>query len=300
MLGNEAGLIDVGRSVPPVDSRSTLQAIHDWWRSNRDNEIRAYEARLYPDGVFPLKVVQTDTVDRPGWLSLFLIACTQTMGGIKDTQTREFLRLCVQRGWMEDLSRADADPGDWVRSWTDYVANQTDRIKYLHWVKQLVSVSVIARWLTEYVDALLAVDVFTEDFILSDIMNPRSSSAFSGGGPDAPPLAPLLGMGQCFLIRELIRSGVLHNPRAHRWCFVPVARTRDLVARLGGPCWESGDGRKWEYSGEVFKFLAEHLDDPTFDRGFDIPLMLVAEREDLWHQFLNEARPDDTDLNEED
>ncbi|MCO6436685.1 MAG: hypothetical protein J5J06_06310 [Phycisphaerae bacterium] len=293
LLGDGAGMAGVAGIAPPTNPTSVLRAIHDWWQAAGNGELEKYEARLYPDGVFPLQTTETDTLDRIGWLSMFLVACTQTSGRIQDTQSREFLRLCQRRGWLENLGRAETEPGEWVRSWIEYVSNQTDRIKYLHWAKQLVSLSVIAHWLTEYVEALRAIDAFSQDFRLDEIMNPRSSAAFSGGGPDAPPLEPLLGIGQCLLVRELVRHGMVRNPLSHRWCFVPQQRTRNLVARLGGPNWSPHDGRKWEFSADIFGFLSQHLDDATFNSAFDIPLMIVAERDDLWEQFLDEARPDD-------
>ncbi len=271
-----------------------LHRIHEWWCQNRGNLLQEYDEQLYPDGRFPIAVTSGGPIDRTGWLSLFLLACAQTMGRSQDTQRRDFLRLCLGRGWIEDLAHIRERSRDWLRCWREYVAGQIDRIMYFHWMKQLLGLSVIAYWLDEYVEALLALRRATGPLALEDVMNPRSSPMFSGGGPDAPPLAPILGIGQCFILRELIRKGVLDNQFAHRWCYVPHSRVRRLIERLNGPIWNEGDGERWRFSVNIHEFLNEQLgSDHTFCCDFDIPLTIIAERRNLWQHFLSEEPPDE-------
>lgn len=276
------------------DPGVVLRRIRAWWRQNRYNLLQEYDEQLYPDGRFPVHVTPGGPIDRTGWLSLLLLACAQTMGRSQVTQHRDFLRLCLDRGWIDDLAQIREHSRDWLRCWREYVAGQIDHITYFNWMKQLLGLSVIAYWLDEYVEALFALRRVKGPFALEDVMNPRSSPMFSGGGPDAPPLAPILGIGQCFILRELIRKGVLDNRFAHRWCYVPHSRVRRLIERLGGPVWNEGDGERWRFSVRIHEFLTEQLEsDHTFACDFDIPMTIIGERPDLWQLFLGEEPPDE-------
>ena len=212
------------------------------------------------------------------------------MGPFTDEQHRDFVRLCIAQGWMDRFAQIEHDRHAWLACWDQYIDGQIDRVRYFPWMKNLLGLSVIARFLPEYVDAFLAVDRMQGDFTLDHVTSPRTSAVFSGGGPDAPPLDQIVGVGQCFIMRELVRQGLIRNPAAHRWCFVPLRQVRELVARIGGPEW-SGVGHPWSFSAKIHEFLSEHLDDPSLKLGFDIPLRLLAERPDLWRAIVDERPP---------
>jgi hypothetical protein len=130
------------------------------------------------------------------------------------------------------------------------------------------------------------------------VTSPRSSAAFSGGGPDAPPIGAILGIGQCFLLRELVRHRIVTSPFAHRWCYLPHRRARDLIERVGGPSW-TGFEQLYVFSTEIHAFLSRHLDDPTFDQSFDIPLTIVADDNDLWEKLVDQDPPDEEHAEED-
>lgn len=122
----------LGGSVPPAptplpsisEPGVVLRRIHEWWCQNRSNLLQKYDEQLYPDGRFPVRATPDGTVDRTGWLSVFLLACAQSMGRSHDTQHRDFLRLCLGRGWIEDLAHIRERSRDWLRCWREYVAGQ--------------------------------------------------------------------------------------------------------------------------------------------------------------------------------
>lgn len=278
----------------PVDSATILHRIYEWWQANRDEQIRKYQKQIYADSEFPVRCDNDGNVDRVEWLSLFLLGCAQTMGPFQDVQHRDFLRLCLTRGWIKSMAQIRTQPTEWLRCWREYIDGQVERITYFQWMKLLPGLSIIANWLDEYVAALLAVNDLGRDFALDDVLNPRAASFFSGGGPDAPPLVPILGIGGCFLMRELVRNGVLENSYAHRWCYVPQARVRRIVERLNGPVLNESEGKRWRFSVQIHRFLREHLDScHTFCGDFDIPLAIVGGQPDLWEEFLGEAPPKD-------
>jgi sugar-specific transcriptional regulator TrmB len=46
-------------------------------------------------------------------------------------------------------------------------------------------------------------------------------------------------MGAWFIMRELVRKGVIENEHAHQHCYVPVKRVRTLIQRLNGTSLEN-------------------------------------------------------------
>lgn len=277
--------------APALHPQRVLQAIANWWRESAHEELPAYNARIYPDATFPIRAGLDGDLDRSGWLRLFLLGCTRSMGPFTDEQHRDFVRLCDTHGWIQRLAQIEHDRHGWLACWNQYIDGQIDRIRYFHWMKNLLGISVIARFLPEYVEAFLAVDRMSGDFGLDEVANPRASAVFSGGGPDAPPLGQIIGVGQCFIMRELARSGVIRNSAAHRWCFVPLRQVRQLIGRIGGPEW-SRTGPLWSFSAEIHAFLKQHLEDPSLTLGFDIPLLLVAERPELWRAIVDDQPPE--------
>src|SRR5262249_3280751 len=142
----------------------------------------------------------------------------------------------------------------------------------------------------DYIEAFLAVDRLRYPFALTQVTNTRASSVFQGGGVSAPPLSRVLGMGQCFVLRELVRRGVLANDYARPHCFVPVARVRRMLLQMG--CDElSQRQRPWEWSRTIHRFLVGHLGQAaaTFHGDFDIPLQVVAEDSGLQARFFTAA-----------
>jgi hypothetical protein len=95
-------------------------------------------------------------------------------------------------------------------------------------------------------------------------------------------LAPILGMGSCFVMRELVRLGHIKNPQTHCYCYEPAEKVRTLLGQLGCPVMETRDTSPGEMSKVIHQFLSENCADPTFKEGFDLPLL-------LW-------TPDDIDL----
>jgi hypothetical protein len=270
-----------------------LRRIHEWWEDRRVTELTTYERRLYPAGGLRFLTDATDEhalQRRKDWMSLFLIGLTHTMGRTVAEQHRGFLRRCEREGWLDMFALSDRDPGSWMR-WVDrFLDDQLDESRFLQWMKQFVGIYQLSRHLDEYIEAFLAVERLRHPFALTQVTNPRASTLFQGGGVSAPPLSRVLGMGQCFVLRELVRHGVLTNRHAHPHCFVPVARVRRMLLQMG--CDELAQRqRSWEWSRTIHRFLADHLGSATanFHGDFDIPLQVVAEDAGLQARFFRAA-----------
>ena len=85
-----------------------------------------------------------------------------------------------------------------------------------------------------------------------------------------PPLRPLLGVGTHFVLRELVRKGIVTNPAVHSFCFVPVRSVRETACEWGA-AFGTNDPHE-TLSRTVYDICAAHTDDPSFNRAFDIAL----------------------------
>ena len=279
--------------APNLNPRRILQGIHDWWITDGCDAIQEYGSRVYPGGRLLFLGDQSDEhaqQRRKNWMTLFVIALTHTMGRTFAEQHRNFLSLCENKGWLDTFCDPESASSEWIAIIDGYWRDKIDDSKYLQWMKQLVCIRPISRDLDGYTEVFLSVNRpdFHRRFVLTELTNTRASAQFQGGGVSAPPLSRMLGMGQCFVMRELFRHGVLSNPHAHPHCFVPVARVRQMLIDLGCSALAT-EQQPWEWSREIHGFLREHLgkEVATFGGAFDIPLQIVADNVDLQLRFFN-------------
>ena len=286
------------------DPGEILRRIHAWWTREGHQHIKNYEKRTFPNGGLRfLTDGQRDEQFRTDWVTLFLLGLNHTMGRTVAEQHREFLRKCEHDGTLRMIASSEREPGAWMGWINDFLDRQLEDAKFLQWMKQFVGVYQVSRHLDDYIAAFEAVDsdaFKSRSFGLTEITNLRESHQFRGSDFDAPPLSRVLGMGQCFVLRELVRKGVITNKHAHRHCYVPSKRVRDLLMSLG--CEGLGQSsRKWELSLHIHEFLVVHLGDEaaTFQHCFDIPFQIIAEDEGLQAKFLQQTiafKDDESDL----
>ncbi|MBM4092584.1 MAG: hypothetical protein FJ276_24675 [Planctomycetes bacterium] len=282
--------------VPPAAPASTasagdvLHAIHTWWLKEHSSQIRQYELRVYPNGGLPCLDDENQTLAfRKDWMTLFLVALMHTMGRTIAEQHRDFIAMCDAKGWLGTFAQSERDAQSWIAVIEQYWKDKLDDSKYLQWMKQFVCIYPVSQFLDGYIEVFLSVNRgdFQRPFSLTEVTNTRASSKFQGGGVSAPPLSRMMGMGQCFVLRELVRKRLIDNPHAHEHCFVPVARVRKLLVAIG--CDELlNKERPWEWSRTIHRFVVRHLggEAATFLGDFDIPLQLVADDEQLQAQFF--------------
>lgn len=223
-----------------------------------------------------------------------MLATLQTMGRTNPEQHRSFLKQCVQQGWMDVFVDPRRPADRWIGVLEDYLGAQTDDIRFYHWMRQFVSIYQIARWLPEYIRSFLEIDKFKERFDLDQVIRPAMNSDFSGGGPSAPSLTRALGIGACFVVRELVRTDVLRSEFAHDHAYVAVGRVRHVLARLGMTNLQ-GESASYRHSRQIRDFLLDHLglDKADFNRCFDLPFLTIAEDPKLQTRFLDCRLPPD-------
>ncbi|MCG3777273.1 MAG: hypothetical protein JW395_4151 [Nitrospira sp.] len=285
--------------TPTVDAGVALNRIHEWWRSVAKDRTERYERRVYLDGKAPPLSSNLDCLsDFPGrsnWLQLLLLGAMHTIGRTSPEQHRGFLRLCRDEGWIDIFAAPTVDAEAWMRVIEDYLNQQVDDSEFSHWMKQFVGIFQVSRWLNEYAELFVQADRLAQPVQLDAIISPRASSDFQGSGLDAPPLGRTLGIGACFVMRELFRAGALSNPTLHRHCYVPAKPVRRLLVALGSSL--EIDRAHYRQSEEIHKFLVEHLgpERATFGGSFDLPLLALSDDPDLQMEFLKFHLPEEID-----
>lgn len=292
---------------PPPPPDRALEGIWKWWNKEREPHLRKYEQRTFPDGglrYLNRANCSDDDLFRKDWVTLFLLGLTHTMGRAVAEQHRDFIRRREHDGTLRMIASSEREPSAWMGWIDDFLDRQLVDSKFLQWMKQFVGIYQVSRHLEDYIAAFESVDseyFKSRSFGLTDITNLRSSSQFSGSNFDAPPLARVLGMGQCFVLRELVRNKVLTNPQAFRHCYVPTQRVRDLLTYELGCEGLGQQSRKWELSEHIYEFLVDHLGNERswFHYCFDLPFQIIAEDEELQDRFFGKPlrfEDDDTDL----
>jgi hypothetical protein len=159
----------------------------------------------------------------------------------------------------------------------------------------------LSEWLDEYAAIFLQLDRQRTPVHLHQLLSPNANPHLTGTGIGAPPLGRTLGIGACFVLRELVRLRILSNRAVHEHCYVPSRAVRWFLHQLGCPGLEDDQARP-EMSRDVHRFLIGHLgaERAAFGRSFDIPLLLLAEDRELQSRVLTQvvAVPDDEDSDE--
>lgn len=282
-------------AIHAPDPEKVLRQISAWWIEERTEWLPSYEKRTFPNG--QLQLVTGDAQNgaepqRKDWTILFLLGLMHTMGRTQSEAHRGFLRECDRAGWLDMFATSQRDPKRWLGFIDNYLQDKVDETRFLQWMKQFVGIYQVSRYLDDYIEAFRAADRFPEPFPLTDITEPRASKQFQGGGVAPPPLSSLLGIGACFVVRELVRRNVVTNPLIFPHCYVPVKRVRALLTLLRCPDLDA-QSRRYELSPIIHHFLVEHLggERAIFQRDFDIPLQIVAETPELQYRFLQQGIP---------
>ena len=284
---------------PTLDARAVLPNIWEWWSAEGDALVAEYAATLYPSELIPSVSSEDpgdDLLARKSWLVLLVRGMLETIGRTKTDQHRGFLRLCNERGWLDQLAESERPSRAFLESVEAYIEDQRNitTIDYFHWLRQFLGLSTVACHLDVYSRAFLDIDRMDGNFPLDQVVRPRTNPHYRGTDMDAPPIDPALGIGVCYVVRELVRTGVLHkNPHVYKYCFVPVKGVRDVFTRLGCNDLHVQGREKWLGSELIFRFIQDHFDGDmekaAFRKGFDLPFYFISSRYDLQLSLLGDS-----------
>ena len=274
-----------GNGKQSINATKWLNNLYEWWEHNDTEIVENYNSEVYPSTkpfVLNKDYFPNDKQFRKNWISLFILGACETMGYYKRAAHRNFLNICEKKGWLDVFSNPEINADRWIEVLENYLDSQiSDEINYFHWFKQFVSIYQLARWLEDYVHLFVEIEKYKEKSIeIEQIISPRTSTIQQRGGIDAPPLTKILGIGNNFVLRELVRNSVIKQPLIHRHCYVPVKRVREILIKIGCKGLE-GEYNKIRKSSIIYNFLRKHLGEKkaTFNNAFDIPLLAVAEKQ---------------------
>lgn len=273
-----------------IQADEALSAILKWWQEKGAEEIRKFDRETYPGGGLPeLQEDHSGKINRSNWLILFVLGACHTFGLPRRWQHRGFIELCRSKGWWDTFSAEtpEARADQWMSVLDEYIDAQVDVSEYEMWMNRFPAIYRLARDLDAYAD--IFIDIGRNEGLanLDEITTTRANSKFQGGYYSTPPLKKTLGIGACFVVRELKRTGRITNKVATPHCYVPVARIRHLMDLMGCPGLDQSQAYT-EQSKIIHSFLCEHLGEreAEFQGAYDIPLQIFMERPALQLQLL--------------
>jgi hypothetical protein len=285
---------DIGVGQMPVDVTRTLEQLHQWWTTERVQRIERYEQHVYPGGKAPVDALLYEdeslfTGDRSAWLTLFLLGNFHTLGLVGHAQNRGFIEMCQQRHWWQNVfvkPDPHKNPDGWMRVLDEYIDAQTDQQPYEYWMQRFPAIYRLARYLDDYRDLMLGLPTWKwtdGECRLDQVTKPRVTPRLQGGGINAPPFHATLGAGACFVVRELLRLGIVtgeHLP--HACAYVPTKGIRDLFARWGYSEFASA-GSGAGLSTRIHQILSQHMskEGARFCGDYDIALQVMAYQSDV-------------------
>ncbi len=261
-----------------------LSKIYDWWQRDGRKHRSDYVDKLYPDEqlLAPISSEYGHTPrERTAWLVLLLRSALESVGRTKPGALSGFLTQIRDNGWLNWLQRANGTTTDMepvFENIVGYLNSQISEIKYLNLIPYYVTTSIVATWIDEYAYSILGINGHskTDEFHPLHFLNPRTNPGNRPGDSDAPPLSPVLGIGACFLLRELSRMGAIRNKMVYPYCFVPNKRVLNILEQCGVEV-NSTDTRL-DQSKDIYEQLCDKLgaEKATFDGSFDIPFQVLA------------------------
>jgi hypothetical protein len=280
---------------PQMDPEDAFTLVSDWWRRDEHKWVSAFEEKTYPTG-FPGSLPwpgddEWDAASQPNaqarWLLLFIHAALVPLGFNMIGRDYGFSRFLSSKGWLDVLTNVGNDPNALIAALDDYLGSYVQNTEYHFQMRQFVAFYAVAKNLESLLLSLRETDRSETFNNLRVALSPRANPVLTGTGIDAPPLAGMLGMGSCQLLRELYRLRRLQNPAGHRFAFTPIRKVRRLCYQLfgipeGPPSIESSE--------RIFIDLQAIADtlrrDVTFNRCFDLPLQFLAQYKDLRAEIL--------------
>ena len=285
-----AGVGEEEQEPELIDPEVALERIYQWWIQERGEHLERYCRETYPEGRLPvLEDHDLGSIDRSSWLLVLLLGGFHTMGRVRPGQHRIFIEGCQRRGWWSVFT--DPNPvehfEDWMGVLDQYIDQQVDQQEYEQWMMRFPIIYKLSRHLEDYAELLLGLGRYRSAFDLAAVLQPWADPEQQGGGIGAAALPRTLGIGANFVIRELIRLGVVDSPHLRAHAFVPYWRVKRLIAEMGCPGAESTEPRL-RISPVISGFVHDHMDveKASFCGDFDIPLRIVAKDFSLQQELL--------------
>ena len=279
-------------AYPPngANSPDFFKRLSEWWDNTevRREVIATHESRTWPNwlrrGGDISDQLQAGSDDH--WLALLVLGACRRLGRTQESQHRGFLEMVHDRGWW-DIFKAPYNPEAWMRMLREWQDDSSSRLDYAQWMSLFPAIYQLSRYREEYARLLRsAQQPEAIKYGVDLLLRPRENPAFRGAGTqfDAPP-APL-NMGLHWVLRELVRLGVIEGEHLYPYCWMPSEHVLSILDLVGFIRPDEGTQNP-EKARAIFCFMEKELDtaSPNLHRAFDIPLRHVSSDPDLLRKF---------------
>ena len=256
-----------------------FERFQGWWTDPevRSEVIRDYERRAWPTWLRQDLAKRLRDDSREHWLGLLVLGACRGLGRAGAGHHRKFVELIREKGWWNVFQTPD-DTEAWMRILREWQDSAVGTLKYGPWMSLFPAVYQLSRYLETYRRLLRSAERPAEFYRVQYLLAPRVDDTLTGAGQnfDAPP-APL-NMGLHWVLREIVRLGVIDGAHIYPDCWVPSEQVLGFLRPLGlkpvDPSMSNPDKAR-----TVFEFLKLVLETetPNLDRAFDVPLRRVAE-----------------------
>jgi hypothetical protein len=299
MLKQGLGITATGSakdSVQPAPSNA-LNNIISWWNSERKAQVAIWEAQHYPHGGAPSEWDVSQQGQRLAWMRLFALSFAQRIGRARPGQHKAFIGVLEKRGWLQRLAEEGRheDPlrvvcRDLMQQFDDAVQD----VEYTNWWSMILQLAIVGRRLDDYVDALRELGKGGDPGDINTWFSPRIQPQLQGV-VDAPPIGALMGIGRHFMVRELLRRGLINHPGLHSYCYVPSSRVLELLSWISGRPKPAFDGDHTAASRWIFAIVGGNKKQSPLGTDFDIPFDLLATDRDLQARVIGKPMPNKDD-----
>ncbi|MDR1582158.1 MAG: hypothetical protein LBS55_02690 [Prevotellaceae bacterium] len=257
-----------------------INSVYNWWKDLAKDEkiekVKAYEETLFPNWYNPEALKDENHPEyKMNWMVLYIIAVCQQLGRVMDSQNRGFVEKLKENGWLEIMSQSD-DQAEWMNIVIEYFESSRFDQKYLSWMNYMFQFYVIRRHLEDFIVIFSQLDKLPEDihYNIETFNTIESNPALSGSGIHAPALNRTLKIGSSFIIRELLRNGIL-KPHSNiiEHAFIPHLSTRKIIM----------NDEKTYLSSELFFEINRKLnmENYIFEGYYDIPVILYCKEKEI-------------------
>ena len=282
------------RTPPPPAPNGFFENLVDWWN---DEQKRKEVIDRYEESAWPSWLRETDIAEslRSGsddhWLGLLVLGACRSLGWAEDSHHRNFLEKVHSENWWSVFTQPDcvADWMELLKNWQDQAVSNTE---YLRWMSLFPSIYQMSRYRKKYRILLLSAGKRPPElYHFSRLLSPRSDDALTGAGQhfDAPP-API-NMGLHWILRELVRYGIIDEAHIFPDCWVPTKKLLDFLRKIGLDLPDNNLSNQ-DKARKISDFLSENVPNvpnvpnaPHLHKAFDIPLLHIRDDSDLQNQL---------------
>lgn len=260
----------------PGQAPGCLASINQWWLVEHKAQSLKWEQAVYPEKWAGDKLRQGLKDDQDeAWLVLFVAALNERIGRTQEGQGAVgFIELLEQSGWWHRLvHQPEVSFLPELKAW---LKRDEQYRKYDEWLSLIPWIYQARVWMEDYRFLLRNAERVVGTGGFGKLWKPGANPDLGGTGIDAPLFQQMDGLAGRFVLRELLRLGVIENPSGSlsQHAYVPRLAVRRFLGLLGLPEKDSADREAG--SKAIHEFLGRHLSDPTFHGSFDLPLRIVA------------------------